>query len=229
MLDLDHNGWFAERWRYQPPCRDPVLIIAPQDEPVTPDEVRARTGLDATSTNLILNPLITVARQILDGYDGRLGRALMTQTWELRFDWFPAYEIVLPLPPLQSVVSVKYLDDNEVEQTVDPADYMIDGQRLVAKSMVSWPSSSTSTPGAVRIQFKAGYGDDGEDVPEPIRQWIAMKAGMLRSISRPDFAVRSETVDGVGSRTWGSPSDYAGHADVMDVLIYPYRVSPGIA
>jgi uncharacterized phiE125 gp8 family phage protein len=47
------------------------------------------------------------------------GRALITQTWQLRLPYFPPSggRITIPNPPLQSISSITYVDPNGDEQT----------------------------------------------------------------------------------------------------------------
>ena len=55
-----------------------------------------------------------------------MGRALLTQTWDMYLDEFPcAGEIIIPLSPLQSVTSVSYVDQHGATQTWASANYRI--------------------------------------------------------------------------------------------------------
>lgn len=67
--------------------------------------------------------------------------------------------IPLDLAPLSAVQSVKYLDKTEVEQTLDPAQYVVTrGRRVkvVLRSAYSWPTLA-DIPQAVRIRVKGGF------------------------------------------------------------------------
>lgn len=162
-----------------------VLITAPADEPVSLAEARLHLRLDASGTPAthpdddLVTALIAAARQNLDGADGVLGRALITQTWELRMPAFPcrawpstrvADAIRLPLPPLQSVTSIKYDDPAGVEQTLDSSLYVVgtgEPAEIVPAYGQTWPATR-GMPESVRVRFVAGYGDAGSDVPGPI-------------------------------------------------------------
>src|SRR5690606_35583790 len=142
---------------------------------------------DDTEDDLLGAYLVSAVEEI-DGVAGLLQRALITQTWDLKLDGFPRMwrksgveswrldPIRLPLRPLQEVVSVKYRDLAGNEQTLDAGRYQVTGigdQRLRGEIVPAfgfeWPDTREHTPEAVTIRFKAGYGDDGNDVPEPIR------------------------------------------------------------
>lgn len=161
-----------------------TLVTSPAVEPLTPLQVKDQLRVETGTDDVFIDGLIAAARQHLDGRDGGLNRALITQTWELRLDEFPIHDplgaIRLPYPPLQSVTSVKYLDLAGVEQTVPAADYVVDTQsrvgRVVLAPDTSWPETR-DTIHAVRIQYVAGYGDAGTDVPAPIRQAMLLLIG----------------------------------------------------
>jgi uncharacterized phiE125 gp8 family phage protein len=163
-----------------------VLITAPAVEPITLVEARAHLRITADGSppthadDDYVTALIQAARQHLDGKDGWLNRALITQTWELVLDEFPDQEIRIPLPPLQSITSIKYDDADGVEQTVDPANYVVDTKAqpgwVVPVSTYSWPSTM-DTINAVRVRFAAGYGAAGTNVPMPIRQAMLLLVG----------------------------------------------------
>jgi uncharacterized phiE125 gp8 family phage protein len=161
------------------------LILAPDSEPITLVEARLHLRLDATGSPLshpddaLVTALIKAARQHVDGKDGLLARALNTQTWELQLDEFPVSEIRLPLPPLQSVSSVKYDDLAGVEQTVAALDYTVDTVTppgwVIPVTGKSWPATM-ETPNAVRVRYVAGYGDAAA-VPEPIKAAMKLLIG----------------------------------------------------
>ncbi|WP_193171259.1 head-tail connector protein [Nisaea nitritireducens] len=115
----------------------------------------------------------------LDGASGILNRALLTQKWELRLDRFgPCIEI--PLPPLQSVDEIRYIDTAGAEQTLPPVDYrVIENGEMPAEVVpaygASWPSV-LSTLQAVTVVFTCGYGD-AADIPAPIKQAIKLMVG----------------------------------------------------
>ncbi len=156
------------------------LVAAPALEPVSIEEAkrRIRVGSDVTSEDEDISASIAAARRAIER---ETGRALITQTWEGRLDEFPGgSEILLPYPPLQRVVSVKYIDTDGNEQTLAMTEYTADTTGVTGRIFLQWGKSWPSTraePNAVRIQFKAGYGDVGADVPEDLRAEIWAKVG----------------------------------------------------
>jgi uncharacterized phiE125 gp8 family phage protein len=155
------------------------LITTPATEPISLEEAMNFARIDSDADVVTLTGLITTARMEAEKITRR---QLITATWEMRLDHFPG-TIHLPLPPLQSVTSVKYLDYSGTEQTlVENTDYLVDTYSEPARvtpcyGMV-WPTIYPVV-GAVRIRFVAGYGDDDTDVPDSIRSWIQMFFGSM--------------------------------------------------
>lgn len=189
-----------------------TLLEEPDTEPLSADEVRAQLGIGTEITDATLEAFITAARQQLDGPDGLLGRALITQRWQGDLDDFPCNNgnIEIPLPPLQEIVSLTYINsDGDTVTMVEDDDYRL---RLGARPYITtisdgvWPSS-----GGVTVTFLAGYGDDGDTVPGPIKQAMVMLISNYRSMSARNLFVSREVVDGIGETQY-VVSDNAGQA-----------------
>lgn len=148
-----------------------IVITAPAAEPISLAEAKLQCRVDGSADDALLGILITAAREQAEN---ELGRALITQTRELVLDEFPD-ACVLRGAPVQSVASVKYLDTAGVEQTLNPADTLLDKDSspgyLVPAYGKAWPVTY-AVPNAVRVRFVCGYGDAGSDVPESIRHWM---------------------------------------------------------
>jgi uncharacterized phiE125 gp8 family phage protein len=163
----------------------PLITITPPDaEPVSVEDVKIAARLDAESFDdqmaLLLIPAIRAEAE------HRLGRRLITQTVELVLDEFPAGEIDLLLPSVQSITSVKYLDSAGDEQTVLNTDYSLDNAKAPARVLLatgaSWPATY-AVPNAVRVRYVVGYGDDDASVPANVRLWIT--AMVVQALDNP--------------------------------------------
>lgn len=146
----------------------------------------------------------------LDGPETKTRRALLTQVWTATFDYF-APELPLRLPPVQSIISVKYRDPDGVLQTFGASRYKLHGAAswdpVVSPAYgENWPEIA-STPCAVIVEFTAGYGDTAADVPAPLLQAI-----------RQLVAEWYETREGLA---WSSPAELP-HG-VRD-LVQPFRI-----
>lgn len=162
------------------------LITPPAEEPITLEEAKQHLRVEHAAHDLLIGLYIQAAREHIDGKDGWLGRAIVSQTWELSLDTFPTNEIQIPLPPLSTVSFVQYDDEDGFEQTIDAADYTLDPAGwVVTAGDYSWPST-LSAINAVRVRFVAGYGD-AADVPATIKAAILLMVGDLYA-QRESFA-----------------------------------------
>jgi uncharacterized phiE125 gp8 family phage protein len=204
-----------------------VLVSGPAVEPLTAAEAKERLNIGSEISDAVMDAYITAARQRIDGADGYLGRALITQTWQGRDDAFPTCDggrIYIPLPPLQTV-TVSYLDSAGSPVTlVDGVDYrVVQAQRPYILPLSSWPSV-TGIDG-VTIEFVVGYGDAGADVPEPIRTAIALGAGQLRTMSMRNLTVTLEREEGIGETRYGVTAEILTAFDsTVQSLLSTYRV-----
>ena len=173
------------------------LITAPAAEPVSTSEAKAHLRVDTTADDTYIGTLITVARQNVESH---LRRALISQTWEVVLDAFPAGVIRLPKPPLASVTSIKYTDDEGNESTYSSDNYVVDSDtepgRVVLKSGQTWPAVTLAAANGVRVRYVAGYGAAGSNVPQAIRQAILLVIGSLYE-NREDVLVAQGVSIGV--------------------------------
>jgi uncharacterized phiE125 gp8 family phage protein len=148
---------------------DPIIELA---------DAKRHLVIDHGDHDAMLTELCERVTEMFDGADGWLKRALRSQDWILVLPSFfactNAYgHILLPLPPLQEVTAIKYLDADGVEQTLSTSVYRVvnngtDPSFVMLVLGQSWPVHGCF-PDAVRIEFTAGYGDDAADVPQRIR------------------------------------------------------------
>ena len=174
-----------------------TLVTAPAVEPLTEAEVWDHLRVTLTGSpavpadQTLISMLIQAARETIDGRDGWLGRSLVTQTWDLTLHDFPrADSIRLPLPPVQSITSVKYIDTDGVEQTFAASKYSLSADthwraRVDLGFDESWPGTRC-VPDAVTVRFVAGYSATSDsppdlraNVPRPIRQALLLMIGHL--------------------------------------------------
>lgn len=171
-------------------------VTAPAETPVSIADIKTHLRITNVTEDAFLTALIEAAVGTIDGRDGWLGRALISQTWKLtipgfppgagRFRHFAAHcsneaAIILPLPPLQSVVSIKYTNAAGSLITVDPATYRLntDAEPGWVEPVYggAWPSDMRSHSEGVAIEFVAGYGDDGDDIEPTIIHYIKLAVG----------------------------------------------------
>lgn len=202
-----------------------IVVITPPGALLTPAVVRAQLMLPAIVSDSLLDQLIKVATQEVDGPDGWLGRALGEQTLEWRGDSFPGCwgeGLLLRCQPIGEIQSISYDDIAGVPQTVSPADYEKHGDEVFARRGFSWPATS-GRPEAVRVRY--GAGQQADMVPEPIKHAIALRVGRLYRAAVSDPELKKEVVEGVGSIEWDRSGAGALTADrAIAALLAPYRI-----
>lgn len=156
-----------------------VLQTAPASEPVTTAEAKSHLRVTTSDDDTYISTLVTVARNHAETITRR---ALINQTWDYFLNRFPCGDkIVIPLPRLSSVTSVKYTDKDNVQSTLASNKYIVDinsepGQVVLAYGE-SWPSFTPRPVNAVEIRFVAGYGSSAANVPAGIRQAMLLLVG----------------------------------------------------
>ncbi len=134
-----------------------VQILAPVAEPVSVSEGRLHVRQTIEDDDDIIMAMITVAREQVETLTRR---ALVVQRWKLVLDAFPGVDIVVPKPPLVSVVSITYTDTDGVQQTLASTKYQVDTAsepaRIVPAYGEVWPTTRSDL-NAVEITFLAGY------------------------------------------------------------------------
>jgi len=133
-----------------------TIVITPPAPALTWEEVATHLELAADDyrQNLVMG-FVTGTISKLGPPNGWLGFAIGLQTLETRLDNWDCGSIRLPWGPVVSVESVKYIDANGIEQTIDEDQYDLIDTSVSPAYNRSWPSHRWQRE-AVRIQYKAG-------------------------------------------------------------------------
>jgi uncharacterized phiE125 gp8 family phage protein len=170
------------------------LVTPPTEEPVSLLEAKLHLRVDFDEDDMLIASLITAARQAAETLTGR---QLTTARWRQVLDCFPGpslmgvpagqtftlpgHAILLAKAPVQSVVSINYLDMGSVNQTMPALTYTVDAAcepaRITPVFGQIWPVCLPQI-GAVSVTFDAGYGTASQ-VPEGIKSWIKLRVGSL--------------------------------------------------
>jgi uncharacterized phiE125 gp8 family phage protein len=155
------------------------VTTGPAIEPIDIDDIaKLDLKVDDTVEDDLIEILIQAARESVEN---RTNRSLITQTREVRLDWFPSSDtIILPNGPVQSVTSIQYYDDNNDLTTLSNNDYWVDINSTIPRIVIKnyWPSSY-SRPNAVIIIYVAGYGTAATTVPATLRKAMLLILGHL--------------------------------------------------
>lgn len=155
------------------------LITGPVTEPITLAEAKLHLRVDDNAEDTLIQGFITAAREQCEHI---LQRSIMSQTWELVLDTFPADgDIELFNPPIISITSVKYIDANTgLEVTLASNQYALDKDNepgwLMPASGITWPATYDAA-NALRVRYMAGYAD-AASVPSSIKSWILLAIGV---------------------------------------------------
>ena len=152
------------------PC---ILLTPPAAEPLTLAQAKEFLRVAHDADDDLIAALVAGARLHVEA---QTRRALMNQTWRLMRDAWPANGRLPVLPaPLREIVAARLRATDGTIQAIDPDVFALDtasapGVLAVAQNL---PSPSRPVAG-IEIDFAAGYGDDPEDVPEPLRLAIRL-------------------------------------------------------
>lgn len=182
-----------------------VRTVEPVLEPATLQEVKTHARVVHTQEDVYIESLIRSARDYAEMFTRR---AIITQTWALTLPGFPHF-ITLPSPPLQSVSSIQYVDQDGNTQTLSTDVYDVDTTvepgRVVLKFNQSWPSTRDDIA-AVTVTYVAGYGLLRTDVPDSYRHAIKFLAAHWFELREPVVVgtIVAKVPTSVESLLWGN-------------------------
>lgn len=154
----------------------PIVISESTTEPITLAQavanVRATEGSPDAAAGGSISKLITAARQACEDF---LEVSLVEKTLEIAQHSFnDPCPIELPLGPVREIVSVKYLDRDGNDTTLDPTRYRISPYAPTATLMraygTCWPEARCDID-SIRVRYTVGYPSTDsppQTVPEPI-------------------------------------------------------------
>jgi uncharacterized phiE125 gp8 family phage protein len=181
-------------------------IAAPAAEPVTLADAKAHLRVvDAVEDNLIAN-LVKAAREEVEA---ATGLALISQDWRLYLDCWPSSGIVrLRRLPVQSVIQVTVYNSSGAPETSVPLASNLDRASRPARfAMPGNAKAPGRTMNGIEIDFRAGFGDTGVEVPDGLKRAILLLTAFW--------------YEHRGAQ--GSDSQAAGWPDGFDRIVERYR------
>lgn len=151
-----------------------ILLTPPALEPVSLADAKLFLRVAHDDDDDVIAALIAAARVQVEA---QTRRALIEQGWRLTRDVWPAAGRLPILPaPLQQVTAIRVFDADGAPHVLDADDFDID--TISAPAVLAFARKAPRPPGklaaGIEIDIVAGYGDEPDDVPEPLRQAIRM-------------------------------------------------------
>lgn len=149
-----------------------LRTVEPESEPVTLTEVKTHLRLSHDSEDELLEGLIRAAREDVER---TTGMALIDQNWRLVRDRWPrGNRLALMRHPVREILSATLFDEEGQASVVDPADYQLDDVSRPARLHFERPLQLLRAMNGIEIDFKAGFGAAGMDVPDLLRRAVLM-------------------------------------------------------
>ncbi len=159
-----------------------IRLSQPSGLFVSVDEVKAQAVISTDDDDLLLEAYIGAATRFAED---RTGRILLPTDFEWRADSWRE-PICIPAVPVRVVTELVYLDEDQAEQALAPADWYqvetTEGVEIRFTDAFSSPSLSDRRIQPVRVRFTAGYdepgvsgsGDDPKLAQDPMDRLIVM-------------------------------------------------------
>lgn len=155
------------------------VTTAPTVEPVTTTELKTFARIDSTYEDTLLASFIVAARQNIEKY---LNRGLVEQTITMYMDWFGPV-IDLPMPPVMSVTSFKFIYEDGTSETVDSDYYELENSdksaRIILLDDAIFPTASDKDYSGYQFIYKSGYGALAANVPDNIKIALMLWASIM--------------------------------------------------
>lgn len=151
-----------------------ILLTPPALEPVSLADAKHVLRVEHDDDDDVIAALIAAARVHVEA---QIRRALIAQTWRLVRDVWPASGRLPVLPvPLIEVTAIQVFDADGAPHLLDLDDFDID--TVSAPAFIVFARGGPAAPGklagGIEIDIVAGYGDEPDAVPAPLRQAIRM-------------------------------------------------------
>lgn len=186
----------------------PSALLDTRVTPVSLLDLKSQLRIEHSDQDQMLVQKIKAAVGDVEEY---INAPIIYRSMTLTLDEFPDSIELLP-SPVSSVTSLKYYDADNVQQTMDSADYELSRGYLTFSidpaDGVSWPSIATRK-NAVEVIFVAGYGALAVEVPTPLIEAVTLRAATRYNV--PEEA-------GLGNVAW-SISDSLSFRSLLD----PFR------
>ncbi len=155
------------------------LVTPPTSDPISLAEAKAHCRITSDEEDGLIASYILAARQLVEN---DTHKRMLTQTLDYTIDHDWPYSscygprIEFPIGPVQSVVSISYVDSSGMPQTLATSEYVAANMGSAVQSGypyiepaygITWPVVRCQ-PAAITVRFVAGW--TLSDVPNPLMQ-----------------------------------------------------------
>ncbi|MEW9806810.1 head-tail connector protein [Mesorhizobium marinum] len=149
--------------------------VEPAAEPVTLADAKAHLRIAHDSEDVLLQGLIRAAREDLER---AASVALINQSWRLALDAWPSNGCAfLMMHPVRAVLSVTAYGTEGEASLIAPATYQLDTLSRPARLHFEAKPEPLRAFNGVEIDFSAGFGEAGTDVPDLLKRAILLLVG----------------------------------------------------
>lgn len=144
--------------------------VDPAVEPVTLAEAKAHLRVAHDAEDGLIAALIRAAR---DEVERATGLALITQNWRLVLDDWPQSDTAtIHRHPVTEILSVTTYGAEGEAAVLDPDAYLLDPHERPARLHFSEKPATHRVMNGIEIDFAAGFGEAGTDVPDLLKRAI---------------------------------------------------------
>ena len=146
--------------------------VEPPVEPVTLNEAKAHLRVSHASEDDLIASLIRAAR---DEVEKATGTALIDQSWRMTLDRWPRNAVAtIARHPVKQILSVTAFGRDGAATLVDPGAYTLDALSRPARLHFDGRPAADRVMNGIEIDFSAGFGEAGTDVPDLLKRAILM-------------------------------------------------------
>jgi uncharacterized phiE125 gp8 family phage protein len=149
----------------------------PLGEPLTLAETKAHLRVETNAEDALITALIRTVREHLER---QTGLSLLTRSFRLYLDdWPPARVIQIGRGPVQTIEAVTVYDAGGTPADIDSAGVVLDGQASPARLILPQHPQPGQAINGIEIDFTAGFGTTGADVPDTLKRAMLLHAALL--------------------------------------------------
>lgn len=152
-------------------------LTSPIGEPLTLAETKAHLRVDGSNEDDVIASLIRTAREHIEG---ETGLAILSRTFRLYLDGWPGSRVIqIAKGPVQTIEAVTVYDADGTPEDIDASGFVLDGQARPARLILPRQPDPGQALNGIEIDFSAGFGATGADVPDILKRAMLLHAALL--------------------------------------------------